>query len=126
MLIIRQKPLALGMNGKVKSLQAEAQFESSGEGKKVNFQRYLGSLGSEIILSSKFKKYSSQVYSIPCRSDFTITAPKSGGKGRYCQGQDEDMGRECWLGGEGTGRKAHLSHPRPDTNNRHKVTKELN
>ena len=57
MLIIRQKPLALGMNGKVKSLQAEAQFESSGEGKKVNVQRYLGSLGSEIILSSKFKKY---------------------------------------------------------------------
>ena len=78
MLIIRQKPLALGINGKGISMQAEAQFESSGEGRKVNFQRYLGSLGSEIILSSKFKKYSSQVYSIPCRSGFTITAPKWG------------------------------------------------
>lgn len=44
MLIIRQKPLPLGMNGKGISLQAEAQFESSGEGSKVNFQRYLGSL----------------------------------------------------------------------------------
>lgn len=125
MLIIRQKPLALGINGKGISMQAEAQFESSGEGRKVNFQRYLGSLGSEIILSSKFNIH-------PRYIQFHVgqvspLQPQSGGrgKGRYCQGQEGDVGRERWLGGEGTGRKAHLNHPRPDTNNRHKVTKEL-
>ena len=95
MLIIRQKPLALGMNGKGISLQAEAQFESSGEGSKVNFQRYLGSLGWKIILSSKFKKYSSQVYSILYMSGFTITVPKWGwGKGRYCR-------KRMWVGNVG-------------------------
>lgn len=72
-------------------------FGSSGEGRKVHFQRYLGSLVWEIHIVIRILKIFIQ-YSQFHVGQVSPLQLQRGEKGRYCQGQEETVGRECWLG----------------------------
>lgn len=78
-------------------------FGSSGEGRKVHFQRYLGSLVWEIHIVIRILKIFIQYIQFRVGQVSPLQLQR-GEKGRYCQGQEENVGRECWLGEKGRGR----------------------